>query len=125
MNMSKTEEKIRDIVKRAHSGLTAQAVDRLSRKQPDGTTRKVEVEMTAFVPASEIIQGEPAGTFWDFFSSGAPFTWGDNNRSMVTASDFLRHLDACDIENDVPKGWLLEVRSILEELGEIYVDLEN
>lgn len=123
--MTLIEQKIRDIVSPAESGLIAQGLDALTLKDASGSEKPVRVKLTAFVPVSEIITGEPVAEFWWAFSMGAPFTWGDNNRTMVCASDSLRHVAACEVEADVPKNWLEEVREVLQHLGDIYIDLEN
>lgn len=94
------------------------------------------VELNALVPPGW-------NSFWARISENAPFSWGDNNRSLVTASDFLRHvgntLEVCEPdyasgETDIIEGVLDEpinyqdykkLVAALEALGETYVDLEN
>ena len=59
--------------------------------------------------------------FWVEVSEGAPFTWGDNSRSMVTATAFASWCQ--EVLDDTPKirKWLQEIY----ELGDMYIDLEN
>ena len=59
--------------------------------------------------------------FWAKVSEGAPFTWGDNNHSLVTASDFARWCEEVLDDSRKVKTWLKKIR----ELGEMYIDLEN
>lgn len=71
-----------------------------------------------YVPVSEVFDG--FREVWNEMVEGdCPFTWGDNNRSLVTASSILNHLDNTTVE--VPDDF----RERLENLGEMYVDLEN
>ncbi len=79
----------------------------------------VTVHSVDFVLASDLFEG-----FSDLLDQVAetdpPFTWGTNNRSMVTIRDILRHMDNVDIEYDD------RFCEICENIGlEIYVDLEN
>lgn len=67
--------------------------------------------------------------FWAKISQDAPFSWGDNNRSMVLACDFKNHCedrlaDAAS-EEDVPQADIDQFLQLIESLGTTYVDLEN
>ena len=78
--------------------------------------------------------------FWeDLSNSDTDFTWGDNNRSIITASRFkqacesafeLQEFDDADVSSykDRTDAYLPEVKEfldMLENLGETYIDLEN
>lgn len=82
-----------------------------------------------FVEASDLVPTEWTPWLWSRISEDAPFSWGDNNRSMVCACDFRRHcedrlLDASD-EEDVPQEDIDQFLERLRELGDLYIDLEN
>ena len=73
------------------------------------------VEMTSIVPEH--------WTFWFYavISEDAPFSWGDNNRSMVTADDFARHCEERLDDSPQVKKWLKKIYT----LGQMYIDLES
>ena len=82
-----------------------------------------------FVEATALIPREWDAWFWVKISDNAPFSWGDNDRSMVCACDFRRHcedrlLDAA-YDEDVPQEEIDQFLEMLGELGTLYVDLEN
>ena len=81
------------------------------------------VEVTSLVPEGW------ATWFWCLISESAPFTWGDLNRALVTASDFRRHCEDCLLdtadEQGIPQEDIDAFLRVLDELGETYVDLEN
>ena len=74
-----------------------------------------------FVLGTDVVPREWGKWFWERISENAPFSWGDNNRSMVTASDFARHCEEQLDDSVKVKHWLKKVRA----LGETYIDLEN
>ena len=81
------------------------------------------VEVTSLVPEGW------ATWFWCLISESAPFTWGDLNRALVTASDFRRHCEDCLLdtadEQGIPQEDIDAFLRVLNDLGETYVDLEN
>jgi hypothetical protein len=83
----------------------------------------------AFVLASDLVPVGWTSWFWACVSDGAPFDWGNNNRSLVTASRFEEHCDACLImateDHGVPQEDIDAFLRLLDSLGETYVDLEN
>lgn len=81
----------------------------------------ITVHTCEFISATDLIPKGWDMWFWDVVSEDAPFSWGGNNRSMVTASDFANHCE--DRLDDSPKvkRFLKKVRS----LGEMYIDLES
>jgi hypothetical protein len=67
------------------------------------------------------------------FSSNAPFSFGDNNRTMIHIHRFAKHAEETFGDEKI-KGfnkWLKEVRALEDENAKnhnnsiLYVDLEN
>ena len=101
----------------------------------------IKTETCEFVAVSTLIpENWVKSEFWSVVSENAPFSWGDNNRSLVTANNFLTHMiKSMNVETPEPGEPLAE--SSLEELinhdeylktvkkfgslKETYVDLEN
>jgi hypothetical protein len=87
----------------------------------------------AYVEASSVVPKAWGPWLWSLVSDDAPFTWGDNNRSMVTANRFREHLSCCldlldpdELSNMGVTREELDIYLIsLDELGETYIDLEN
>ena len=83
------------------------------------------VHTCQFVLASEVIGtyfGEhEIGEVWASLSDNAPFSWGDNNRTLVTAEALANHF--VDRLDDSPAS--LALQGELFELDQMYVDLEN
>jgi hypothetical protein len=77
------------------------------------------VSVTALLPKSW--RKQRRSEFWSLISQDAPFSWGDNNRSMVTASFFASHCEERMDDSLASKRFLDKVRS----LGEMYIDLES
>lgn len=94
---------------------------------------KVKIETCKFVPASQVVPKAWQNWFWELFSEDAPFTWGDNNRSMITPEQFADHAKEClefvddeHIDGYDPQDvndWLAEI----EKLGKknVLIDMEN
>jgi len=60
---------------------------------------------------------------YDALSDNAPFSWGDNDRTLVHASRVAEHVhDMLDRETSETVTQFLKQ---LDGLGEIYIDLEN
>ena len=79
-----------------------------------------------FIPLSNLVPNKWISWFYDMISQDAPFSWGDNNRTLVTASRLADHAEAGfanqdNIEETEIEKWLTEVR----KLGNTYIDLEN
>lgn len=86
-----------------------------------------------FVKASDIYFEVPDSlidTFWEIISSDAPFSWGDNNRTLIAACRFLDHCKACfdkrlrEHYHVKDEDWE-KFCNVLLELGNTYIDLEN
>jgi len=102
-----------------------------------------KIEACAFIPVSTIIPKEWFLWFWEVVSeTRPPFSCGDCNRSMVTASEFKAYIEkALDVDEpdlDCGESAFDEIDeqgftyaeysryiTLLEDLGELYIDLEN
>jgi hypothetical protein len=77
-----------------------------------------------FVHASDLFRG--LNKLWDeFVDSAPPFSWGDNNRSLVDADSILNHLDGCSHVTDSLVTELRKRVDLLPKGGLTYIDLEN
>ena len=85
------------------------------------------VETCEFIPATLLVPRTWDAWFWERISEKAPFSWGDNNRSLVDMGDFLRHCEERLDDSPKVQAWLKKMRSALNEFGKdgMYVDLEN
>jgi hypothetical protein len=84
----------------------------------------MNIKTCRYVGASEIFKG--LSLAWEVFcNSNADCTWGDNNRSMVTADVIINAIE----KNDMTEAEAIEVEKaykILDSLDpEVYVDLES
>ena len=91
---------------------------------------KFIVETIKFIPITKLVPEKWQGWFYDMLSQNAPFSWGDNNRSIITATRLANHAEDClDIEqHDADTITQAEVDEWVEEvrkLGDMYIDLEN
>lgn len=82
---------------------------------------KVKMQTCEFVCASDIVPRSWVHWFWGQVSEGAPFSFGDNNRTLITASRFAQHCRQALDDSSKVRKWLKEV----EKLGETYIDIEN
>ena len=73
--------------------------------------------------ASDVFKDLPLA--FDALSNTSRFTWGDNNRSLVTASRIYDALDDMTGPDDPEASQVEEALKRLKDLGEAYVDLEN
>ena len=85
-----------------------------------------------FIEATTLIPNNWTNWFWGLISESAPFSWGDNNRSLVCCCDFLEHVkNMIDIDDLIEDGCKItqeeydEFCEKLESLGTTYIDLEN
>lgn len=87
----------------------------------------MHVESCDFVEACDLVPREWDNWFWGAISENAPFSWGDNNRSLVCACDFLDHcknrIDPADYPCCTEDFERFCER--VESLGSLYIDLEN
>lgn len=85
----------------------------------------MNIKTCQYVDASEIFKG--FGLAWDVFINSDPnCTWGDNNRSMVTADVIINALEESDLNVGNEANQVEQVIKILDSLEpDVYVDLEN
>jgi hypothetical protein len=81
----------------------------------------MNVQTCEFISATAIVPRDWDKWFWAVIADNAPFSWGDNNRSMVTACDFARHCE--ERLDDSPK--VKRFLNKLHALGDMYIDLES
>ena len=86
-------------------------------------------ETVELIPLTSLVPDEWTHWFYGRISEDAPFSWGDNNRTLVTASRLLSHaidrLDDVSVDEGVPQEDVDFFLKTIEGLGEAYVDLEN
>jgi hypothetical protein len=85
----------------------------------------MNIQTCKYVSSSEIFKGLERA--WDVFVNSSPdCTWGDNNRSLVTADVIVDSLELTDVDEGEEE---LQVNLALERLKEVpqdvYVDLES
>ena len=88
-------------------------------------TKQIEIQTCQFVNCSDLFDGL-SELLDKMCETDLPFTWGDNNRSMVTASTIIRVLN--DIVEDPDDVQLIELKAridLLPEKHDTYVDMEN
>jgi hypothetical protein len=85
----------------------------------------MNIKTCRYVEASEIFKG--FGLAWDVFINSDPqCSWGDNNRSMVTADVIINALEESDLNVGNEAKQVEQVIKILDSLEpDVYVDLEN
>ena len=83
-----------------------------------------KLEATQFITASAAFKGLK-GLWTEFAESNPPFSWGDNNRTLVSAEAILNHLDGCAKATPrLVESLRLRLRRLSPDL-QLYVDLEN
>ena len=87
--------------------------------------KKIKLETCEFVPVSSLVPKKWANGFWDVISENAPFSWGDNNRSLITAEVFADHCQNRDLEDYASEKEVERFMKTLRGLGQTYIDLEN
>jgi hypothetical protein len=83
------------------------------------------IEVSPFIPFTKLCEayGADAAFIAEMISDQAPFSWGDNNRTLITAArlreQILLRMDPSDLE---PIETMLANLNILDQF---YIDLEN
>jgi len=91
---------------------------------------KIEVQTAKFVPVTSIVPELWKAWFYHEISEDAPFSWGDNNKSLVDALDFRHHvenvLDLHSEEENIKEDYqsFMDILTYLSQ-DRIYIDLEN
>lgn len=107
---------------------TGNTDNEIIRKGVEVVTAEVPLETTAFVPGTCLVNDKLpdhlAEGVWADLSGSAPFSWGDNNRTLITLERFRDH--AAEVLYDAEDQEVLDWLEWLKELdGNLYVDLEN
>jgi len=112
LDIKEKKSRKREILDQAKSNLVAQG---LSPK----------LQTCCFIPATNLVPKEIAPQFWEAFSQNPPFSWGDNNRTLISASDFLDYVYQIEDNFELTEDELKPVINELENLEDTYIDLEN
>ena len=108
----------------------------MARRKKASTTKKprrfrLRVYTAAYVHISDIVPSSWEGWFYTLVSETAPFTWGDNDVSLITADSFRNYCEKIlvsfeDDEQDgnAPQQEINDFLTRLRGLGNIYVDME-
>jgi hypothetical protein len=84
--------------------------------------KTMKVYNSQFVLCSDLFDGLD-NLLYEFCNSSPPFSWGDNNRTLVTAKAIIDHLDGSAVENATE---LETLRGRVNSVGlQMLVDLEN
>lgn len=85
------------------------------------------VQTAQFVDMSDIFEGYPNVAQAFAAADNHPFTWGDNNRSLVSKERFKDTLDeACEDDDNVSDDDLTVVKDRIDSIpDDVYIDLEN
>lgn len=90
---------------------------------------KIEIKATPFVEMTALVPKSWGFWFFGLMSESAPFSWGDNNRTLVTAERVHEHcsgfLEMAGEDYGIDQSEIDSFLRVLEELGDLYIDLEN
>jgi hypothetical protein len=84
-------------------------------------TDAVPKHTCTYVRVSDLAPKAWRGWFWEQISDNAPFSWGDNDRTLVTASRFAAHCEQRLLYSMGVRRFMKR----LHALGETYIDLES
>lgn len=98
----------------------------------EASTKDLQIESFSCVGVTQIIPEEWETWIWTALSDGAPFSWGDNNHSLVDAAGFGEHLDKVlkssksDFQDTISDRWpaITDTLNYLHA-NKIYIDLER
>lgn len=95
-------------------------------------TKDLQIDTLKSVGVTQIIPDDWKDFIWTGLSDDAPFSWGDNNHSLVDAMSFKNHLeDVLDYYEEDYEEWIKDYRQAVFdtlsylETKNIYVDLEE
>ncbi len=94
-------------------------------KQPNKS--KLNVHAIAFVQVSDLVPQSWYDWFWEVIADGAPFTWGDNDYSIIAVSSFINWCERVidpEEEGMPPKEDLDIFYRRLRSLGNLWLDME-
>jgi hypothetical protein len=89
--------------------------------------KKIKVQTCKFVPVSSLVPDSWGLWFYDAITQDAPFSWGDNNRTMITAQRFYGHCwsrirGEGYVNEGAFKSWLKKIDRLPPDM---LIDLEN
>jgi len=94
--------------------------------------KELQIDELKSIGVTQIIPEDWGHWIWTELSDGAPFSWGDNNHSLVDAASFRDHLEGILDSNDVDfKDTIKEYRPAIIDIldymtaNNFYVDLEE
>lgn len=90
----------------------------------------MQTETVEFIEVTDLVPAAWGMWFYGAISCDAPFSWGDNNRTLVTTSRFKDHCEeilegVVEDMDDVEQAEVENFLKMLGDLGETYIDLEN
>jgi hypothetical protein len=95
--------------------------------------KDLHIDTLKSVGVTQIIPDDWKDWIWTAISDGAPFSWGDNNHTLVDAFSFGDHLDSVldsqddeDLEETIKehRPAIFDTINYLEA-NKIYIDLEE
>lgn len=82
-----------------------------------------------YIELSDLVPESWRDWFYGLISEDAPFSWGDNNRTLVTALRLHDHVyDRIDVaieDGVITQEDADKFLKMVEELKQTYIDLEN
>lgn len=91
---------------------------------------KLKVQSIPFVQAVDVVPKQWHDWFWNVIADGAPFTWGDNDYSIISMSSFINWCERCiepyEIDENSPVSTedLNAFYTRLRSLGNLWLDME-
>ena len=114
--------------------MTKNEKEKAEAREAAAALKKI-TETCRYVPATSLVPRNWDSWFWERFSENAPFTWGDNNRSLVDFESFIEHAaetfsngeDLSIRGNRAFRRWLEKMAAYRDEAKHdpVYIDLEN
>jgi hypothetical protein len=95
--------------------------------------KDLQIDTLKSVGVTQIIPEDWGHWIWTDLSDGAPFSWGDNNHSLVDVMSFKYHLDCIlkykdedELEQTIKehRPAIIDTLNYLEA-NDIFIDLEN
>jgi len=82
------------------------------------------LQTCSFIAASDLFRGLDA--LWSFFAeSDPPFSWGSNNRTLISSCDLVSYLDSCVLDEPAEALFDTLADRVNALSTDVYVDLEN
>lgn len=105
----------------------------MKSKIEQALNKDLVIDTLKSVGVTQIIPDDWEDWIWTGLSDGAPFSWGDNNHSLVDAFSFGNHLDSvleCQDDEDVQDTIKEHRQAIFDainylEANKIFIDLEQ